>query len=869
MINSGDTISRYRIIGPLGKGGMGEVYHAEDERLQRPVALKFLSPELLTDQTRSRFLNEAQAAAVIRHPNICPIYDVEEVNGQIFISMAYLEGETLQRRIARGPMPIRKVIDIAIQIASGLEKAHELGIVHRDIKSNNIIVNAEGHAYILDFGVALRTGATRLTQAGVAVGTVFCMAPEQVKGLSLDARTDIWALGVVMYEMLTGKHPFEGDGQASMVYAIISGEPAPLSALRPDTPPELQRIIETALAKDPDRRWRRARDLGDRLRRLQESMPVSQEADLDVAATQTVMIETPLVAPGKRKRVFLAGAVLAAIAAIAAVAGVAYYRKPPSPQPDVSPELAVKQVAVLPFQVIGSGEKERAVADGLVEILTAALSGFEKSGGKFMVVPSSEIRRRGILSVEEARRVYGVNLAITGSAQPLGGKLQFTVSLVDTRKVRNLGVGTFEYDSSDPVQSGKKAVDLLARMLQVDRPSEPRNAAIAGDSAAPGAYAVYLEGRGLLARYDVQGNLQQAIARFQRATELDARYALAWSGLAEAYWRQSRALAAKDMARKAVECGERAVQLEPGLAVVHATLGAIYGTAGREEDAIRELTTATELAPSSAEPPRELARIYANTGRLQEAEALYLQATKARPTDWYGHYMLGAFYFLHEQYDKAEKVLRIALSLAPDNELVSRRLGAVYLNQGRYRDAIEELQTSLKIKSNAGTYLTLGGAYFYQHRFKEAVAAVETAIDLEPTRYFYWGDLGIYDKWAPGEAAKSVPALKKALEMAGRQLDVTPKDYDIRADLAEYRARLGDTKGALAEIAQIPDAEQQARASRLALAFELTGNRAKAIQLIRTKLANPASLTQIKDDPDLAALWKDPQFQAAIPAARR
>ena len=486
-----------------------------------------------------------------------------------------------------------------------------------------------------------------------------------------------------------------------------------------------------------------------------------------------------------------------------------------------------------------------------------------------MVVPASEVRRRGMVSVEEARRVYGVNLAITGSAQPLGKKLQFTMSLVDTAQMRQLGAKTFEYDGADPVHSRDQAVEQVARLLRVDWQPESQRSVTAGDSATPGAYAAYLEGRGLLARSDVQGNIEKAITRFQLATQADPRYALAWAGLGEAYWRQSRANGAKDIAAKAVECAERAVQLEPDMAVVHATLGAIYGTGGRENEAIRELKKAMELAPANAEPARELARIYSNQGRLQESAALYLQATKARPTDWYAHYLLGVLYYQHEQYDKAETVLRTALALAPGNEIISRTLGGVYLQQGRYSEAIQELQMSLKIKSNAGTYLALGATYFYQHRFKEATTALETAIDLESSRYFYWGNLGIYYKWTPGEEAKSAPALHKAIDLAERQLEVTPKDYDIRADLAEYRARLGDRKEALAELDRIPDAERQSRASRLALALELTGNRAKAIDLIRKKLTNPASLTQIKDDPDLAGLWKDPQFQAALPRPRR
>src|SRR5258706_5682203 len=214
-MTSGDTISRYRIIGPLGKGGMGEVYKAEDTRLQRPVALKFLPPGVLTDKDKKRLLNEAQSAALIRHPNVCPIYDVEEADGQIFIAMAYIEGETLARKISRGPLGIGFAIDIAIQIANGLEQAHELGVVHRDIKSTNVIVDAGGHVSILDFCLALRAGLTRLTVQGHAAGNPAYMSPEQGRGFEVDPRTHIWSFGVLLFVMVTGRLPFLRDHHAA------------------------------------------------------------------------------------------------------------------------------------------------------------------------------------------------------------------------------------------------------------------------------------------------------------------------------------------------------------------------------------------------------------------------------------------------------------------------------------------------------------------------------------------------------------------------------------------------------------------------------------------------------------------------------
>jgi len=866
-MTSGDIISRYRILSPLGKGGMGEVYQAEDTRLGRLVALKFLPADSLTDHDKQRFLHEAQAAAVIRHPNICPIYDIEEADGRVFIAMAYLEGETLSRRLSRGPLPIRQSVEIAAQVARGLEKAHEQGIVHRDIKSSNIIISPDGHVSILDFGLALRSGATRITGIGHAVGTPVYMSPEQARGVEVDGRTDIWSLGVLLFEMLTGKVPFERDHPEALVHAILSQAPPSVTSLRPETPPALERVVETALAKQPRRRFDSAGAMAAALERSR----LSEVPDAASATTKTML--AVVLAPISRVKRYA----IAALLLVALVGGsIVVYEKwrrplPPAAPAATLPVLApdVRLVALLPLEVSATDERVRTIGDGLVEILTSALSGLEQPGGKVMAVPAAEIRRRGIASAQEARRVYGAQLAVSGSIRQLGKTLQITLNLVDTARPGAVASRTFAYDPATPVASRDRAIEQLAQLVNLNLTPAARRLVAADNTAAPQAYTSYLEGRGFLARYDVQGNIDKAIASFERAAALDPNYTLARASLGEAYWRKARAEADKEALRLALENAERAVALDPSLAIVHSVLGEIYGTTGREQDAIRELRKAIELAPSNAEAPRELARVYSNLGRFAEAEALYLQATRSRPTDWYTHLLIAVFYYERERYQEAENAFRRALNLVPDNDIVRRDLGDLYLQQGRYQDAIEELQQCLRLKPNPRTYMTLGATYYYQHRFPEAVSAVETAIDLDANGYYYWGNLGIYYKWAPGDGGKAAPALTKAIELAEKRLQVTPNDYDIRADLAEYRARLGEAKEALAEIGHIPDRERQPRASRLAIVYELTGNRAQAIKFIGSTLTNPASLNQIKDDPDLAQLWTDPAFQKAVPRTLR
>lgn len=259
-MNIGGTISRYRIIWPLGKGGMGVVYQAEDTRLGRPVALKFLPPDAFDNTLRERFLNEARAAARIRHPNVCPIYDVEETEDKIFISMAYLEGETLARKIADGRMDLDTAVNIALQIAGGLEEAHRQGIVHRDIKGANILIGPTGEVSILDFGLAVLPGVERLTAAGCTSGTPIYMSPEQARGKDVDSRTDIWSLGVLLFEMVTGALPFQGEHAVAVAHALAYDRAPAVSALRPGVSPALEKAIAKALEKVPSDRWQSARE---------------------------------------------------------------------------------------------------------------------------------------------------------------------------------------------------------------------------------------------------------------------------------------------------------------------------------------------------------------------------------------------------------------------------------------------------------------------------------------------------------------------------------------------------------------------------------------------------------------------------------
>ncbi len=852
---------------------MGIVYRAEDTKLNRPVALKFLPADSISEQDKRRFLNEARAAAAARHPNICPIYDIEDEGERIFIAMALLDGQTLLQKIVAGPMEVPEVLSLAIQVASGLECAHSLGIVHRDIKSANIMVDAAGHVAIMDFGLAVRPGETRLTTAGSTLGTPGYMSPEQAQGLPVDGRTDIWSLGVLMFEMLTGVLPFRRDSSIATIHAIVYDPATSLPTLRAGVPDGLTSIIVRALAKRPEDRFATIREM------LAELKHVEGTSGIDMFAVTRTMAVKPLVREAeaaKPRGSFTRWAALGALAAVLIAAGIFVYfrfgRQSATALAEQPGSTAfAPQVAILPFDVAGNDEKIRTVADGLTEVLTGALSdGKSASNGQqgLVTVPAGEIHRRAIATPREARRIYGVNYAVTGSAQPdSGGNIAFTLNLVDAETQRQTGTQTFVYDPRDPIKSRDRAVASELKLLHLDLTPAERNTVRAGDTATPAAYSSYLRGRGLLGRYDVAGNVDKATELFEEALRQDPKYALAWAGLAEAALHKARETGDKKWSEAAVTNARKAVSLDGSLALVHSVLGQVYANAGREQEAIVELKRAIAIAPGNAEAPRALAGVYTNLGRFQEAEASYIQATRSRPTDWYSHYQLGLFYYGRERYADAETELRKARDLTPDNDLVYRNLGGILNMQGRYPEAIEQYQHSLKIKSDARTYAALGTSFFYEHRFQDAVAAAEAAIDLDSNVYFFWGNVGIYYKWTKGSEQKSGPSLQRALELGRKFLETAPANYEVMADLAEYLARLGKPQEALAQLSKIPAAARKPLASRIALVYELAGRRDEAIQLIRANLTTAASLNQIRDDPDLARLWNSPEMRQVAAVA--
>jgi serine/threonine-protein kinase len=630
---------------------------------------------------------------------------------------------------------------------------------------------------------------------------------------------------VVLFEMLTGRLPFHREHRGALSHAILT-DPVPQM---PGVPDDLRRVVTKALAKDPAERWQSAHAMARALKGEPDT------ALSDDQPTRTIIGS----APQPRRRWSLIAAAAAIV--LLAVAASAFYLWRAR---DAGIPLQ-KHIAMLPL----SPDKASAIENGVDDALTAALA----SQPNVTVVTSNELRRGSIKTVEAARKYHGVNLALTWSAKPEGDKVEFAIDLVDAAHAKTVAQRKLVYDPKNPIASRDQAVTTVFRMLKLEAPPV---AARTADTAPSDAYSSYLEGRGYLTRYDIAANTDKAIDSFSRSIRLDSHYTLAYAGLAEAYWR--KALSSKDSKwmSLATQNAEHATRLDPNLAAAHAVLGSVYRDSGHQPEAILEFQRALGLAPNNAEATRQLAQIYGKLGRTAEAEELYVRSTKARPTDWTGFMLLGLFYYERERYDEAVAALSEAKSLAADNDLIRHNLGLVYRAQGRYAEALREIQQALAIRPNAGLYAILGATYYRQHRFAEAVNALETAIELNSNIYSYWGNLGIYCRRAAGSESKSLPALRHALELAEKVLKDDPTNYSTRASVAEYRARLGDTKGALSELENIPEVARGPLTSRFAIVYELSGKRGEAVAIVRKNLTTPASLNQIKDDPDLAEVWR-------------
>jgi len=587
----GKTISHYKILEKLGGGGMGVVYKAKDTNLDRTVALKFLPPHLLADkEAEQRFISEAKAASSLDHPNICTIHDINKTeDDQFYIVMGYYTGETLKKKVGAGPLQIDTSINYATQIAAGLVRAHEAGITHRDIKPANIMITNRNEVKILDFGLAKSLNDPGVTKIGSTVGTASYMSPEQAKGTEINHQSDIWSLGVVMYQMITGRAPFEGDYEQAVIYAIINEEPIPISESSENCPQLLIEIVNKCLKKDPSDRYQTTAKLLDDLKIL----AIDPDSDSKISQQKAVTKKSGGFLSNKKKLLTTAGVIILLIFLSSFLpSGLEFFKSllgfnsAPSEQ----------HLLVLPLTNIGGDEDKQAFCDGLMETLSSKLTQVEQFDGSLWVVPSSEVIRNKISSPDEAYQRYGVNLAVTGSLQFLDDLLRLTLNLVDAKNLRQLNSSVIDIEAKNISSLQDKSVIKLLEMLHIELEPESKDILSTGGTDVPEAYEYYIQGRGYLQRYENVDNIDKAINLFKLASEKDSYYALVYAGLGEAYWRKFEATNQSDLVERAITECEKSFYLDSSLAAVNITLGLIYAGTGYYPEAIDHFNRCRSIA---------------------------------------------------------------------------------------------------------------------------------------------------------------------------------------------------------------------------------------------------------------------------------
>jgi tetratricopeptide (TPR) repeat protein len=831
----GESLGRYRLVEQIGQGGMGVVFRAFDDQLQRYVALKFTSG-VLDETRRKRFRDEALALARLNHPHIGVIHGFETIEGLDVLVMEYISGETLAAHIDGKPLPETEVIRIGLQLAGALREAHAGGVIHRDLKPSNILLTADGDAKVLDFGLALLRSETSPTQSAVKLeGTVQYIAPEVLRGGMPDERADIYSLGAVLYEMATGRPPHASESFAQLVESILYKPPVPPEQIVPSLSASLVGIIKRALANIPTNRYQSAKEL---------------RADLVALQSGTVLDIPRVFAPLRRWLRTMLALGLPLIALLLLWIGSKVHLTHLLPQKKV--------IAVLPFEPIGEAPENRALSRGLTELVTVRLAQASQRYG-FEVVPASEIRSQEITSADQARKKLGASLVVEGSWD-FSTQQRIMYALVDADNHRNLNAAVVRADIGDVYSAENTVLQQLLGMLDVEF-----GQSTSVQPAQPQAYQAYVRGRGYLWDYQNPDSLERATKLFQAAIDADPKFAEAYAGLGEAYWRHYEETKDTRWVDRAIQTCNEAVKLDDQLSRVHSTLGLIYGGTGRNSEAVGEFKRAIELDATNDTAARGLAASFESLNEPDKAEAAYKQAIAVRPDYWGGYHELARFYYLRGDLNSAARGFEREIQLAPDNARAYTDLGGIRYLQGRYSEARDLYLTSIKIQPNYRAYSNLGTLEFFQHNYKNAATDLVEALKLNDRDGRIWRNLGASYFWS-GERDKAHEAYQHASALLEKQLDVNPKDQALQIALADCYA-MNDQRAKAESVlrsALSGPAVVAADSYRVASIYEQLGQRNRALQWLDQSLKQGYSITEVENDPTFAQLRNDSGYKKLL-----
>jgi len=747
----GKTISHYRIVDKLGEGGMGVVYKAEDTRLERTVALKFLSPHMLGgEHDRTRFVHEAKAAAALNHPNICTIHEIDEADNQIFIAMEFVDGENLRTRLRAGPLEVNDALDIAAQITEGLEAAHRRGIVHRDIKPANIVVTPDGLVKIMDFGLARRPGAAQLTRAGTTMGTVVYMSPEQARGDAVDHRTDLWSLGVVLYEMVAGQRPFRGDHDQAVIYSILNDEPEPISQSRPGVSAALDAVIHTLLFKNPAERCQSAAQVAVDLRRL-----------TTITGAPTAMLET-----GRPKQ--------------------------------------APSIAVMPFADMSPDNDQEYFCDGMSEEIINELTGV--NGLRVIARTSAFSFKDKSEDIREIGRKLDVSSILEGSVRKAGDRVRITAQLIDVGDGSHVWSERYDRVLEDVFAIQDEIASAIVKRLRIELNDSEQERLAEARQVNPEAHELYLRGRhvlnrGLYTMLEDPVRVEKAIGFFRGAIKVDPDYALPYAGLTDIYSALCRWIKPEGNCEKAKEAAVKALELDDACVEAHVAMGRVALTVDLNWDRARaEHLRALELNPGSV-PALRGAAIYLGWAADYELAVEYiLKALHLDPLDYDTH-LIATFTTgtSRRRYDEAATLCEAALDLFPGDEKFEECLLWYRVCMGNtVEESVDELLRRWPAEPSSGVVAAMTG------RRDEALKVIEL-VDTRNHEGIPYAKARVYA--ALGEKDVAMELLEKTWDEEPRILLQLNSDSELDVLRGEQRfkdllERSGIPMGELAHLSE-------------------------------------------------------------------
>jgi serine/threonine-protein kinase len=797
----GVLAGRFHIEARLGAGGMGEVYRARDTTLRRLVAIK-RTQHAASEADRKRFLHEGQRASALNHPGIAAIYDVFTDAGEVYLVMEYIEGETLRARLAR-PISRDEFRRIATESAAALAAAHDKGILHRDIKPENIMLTSSGahpgQVKLLDFGLAqqatdesgLLETATMLTVAGMLAGTPQYMAPEILNGEPADRRSDIFALGVVFYEMLSGHHPFAAPTPTAMIGQVLHQPPRPLDTA---VPAPLVAIVNRALAKSPADRYQTAHEI---VYDLNHTDQIRSQA----AAT------SPAPAEPARGKWRINSGLMWAIFGIASAVIIPWSNHflekrnaPPANNASAPAPVVAGTLAVLPPAVADASDTRlisygRGLADSLAQRLSALSVNHD-----FAVLTAKQLQDRKVTTLADAAKELGATSALAIKLTRDGDLVHaaYTVAQPDksSSQPHTLASGTVTAPVSDMFSIESQLATATASALSIPLRADEQRALAAKGTTFPEAYQYFLQGRGYLLAAFTPESFKSAQTMFKEALRIDPNYGDAKAGLGESWlYAYNNHHQAADIEQARKDCSD-AVALGNAGADGHICLGTLAQQTGKPAEAASEFQKAIQLEPANDRASIGLAKAYESLNQPDKAEAVYKQAIDLRPNYWRGYDQLGGFYFRTADYAKAEQMFRTATEKDPQSFRSYSNLAAALSAQAKETEAVDALQKSIALHPTADAYSNLGAALFKIRRFDEAAENFRRSIQLAPDAYDSWSALGDAEYYG-GHRDQAMKDYKKAIELGMAQLKASPNDASILGDIADMYSLLGDTPQAI------------------------------------------------------------------------